>query len=533
MSAAATGVGAPRTAIAGSVAPAGLRFDRLLPVAIVALVLVVAILTITPWPVGAFEDDAIYTVLAKALATGSGYRMLNLPGAPHATHYPPGYPFLLSLLWRAAPNFPDNIVVFKFANAVLLALTALGTWAFARVRLRLGRLGASAAALVGTLSIVVLLITGVILSEPMFMALLLPALLLAEQAAETGAVGTAIWAGLLLAALSLVRTLGAVAIPAAALVLLVRGHRRGAIALVVAGVLPLVPWQLWVNAYQHEVPAILMGKYGAYGPWLSHGYREGGLTLVREVVTANLAGVQRLFGYLVMPVTSALPRTIAFAGFVALALGGMAALLRRAPVTVLFLACYAGVVLVWPFEPDRFFLAVWPLLVITVVQVVAALWRFSPRTRPAQLARALMLLVAAIVIGGYAMYNARGYRQQWWASVQRDAGRGAKPIAEWVVRHSAMTDVLATEHDVMLYLYTGRPAIPVSGFLPRERVHALSPEENVEAIRTLLETYHPRYYITAYKPALQAADVLASEHPPMLRVVGNTTNALVYETIAR
>src|SRR6185503_11189771 len=114
---------------------AGSLLERVLPLALPALVMLVALLTVTPWPVGAFQDDAIYTVLAKALATGEGYRMINLPGDPHATHYPPGYPFFLSLLWRLAPEFPDNIVVFKFANAVWLSLAALGAWAFARSRL--------------------------------------------------------------------------------------------------------------------------------------------------------------------------------------------------------------------------------------------------------------------------------------------------------------------------------------------------------------------------------------------------------------
>ena len=79
------------------------RHERLLLVAIAALVLLVAILTVTPWPVGAFQDDAIYTVLAKALATGEGFRLINLPGSPHNTHYPPGYPLVLAALWKLWP----------------------------------------------------------------------------------------------------------------------------------------------------------------------------------------------------------------------------------------------------------------------------------------------------------------------------------------------------------------------------------------------------------------------------------------------
>ena len=121
----------------------GSRFHRLVPVVATLLVLLVAIMTITPWPVGVFEDDGIYTVLGRSLATGDGFRLTNLPGSPNATHYPPGYPFVLSLLWRVSPAFPDNIVVFKFANAVFLALAALGTWYFARHRLAMRTDGAS------------------------------------------------------------------------------------------------------------------------------------------------------------------------------------------------------------------------------------------------------------------------------------------------------------------------------------------------------------------------------------------------------
>lgn len=507
--------------------------QRLLPVLLVLGVLLVAILTITPWPVGAFEDDAIYTVLAKSLATGHGFRMLNLPGAPHATHYPPGYPLLLSLLWRLSPRFPDNIVVFKFANAVLLSLAALGTWVMARTRAGLGRVGATVTTLAGTLSVVVLLITGVILSEPMFMALLFPALLVAERAADDGEMSTAVMAGLLFAAVGLVRTIGVVAVPAASLVLLVRGHRKGAAALFLAGVLPLVPWQIWVSAYQHEVSPLLAGKYGAYGPWLLKGYLQGGVAFVADVVASNARRIALLVGYLVMPVTPAWARGVAFAATVVLCAGGLVELRRRAPVVVAFLVAYLTVVLLWPFEPDRFLLAVWPLLVLGIVFAVKRIALWTPRRWPLRVARLVPLAAAAMVSLGYATYNARGYRYHWWASVQRDAGREAKPIAEWVVHHAAMTDVLATEHDVMLYLYTGRPSIPVSSFLPEDRLREATPAENLQALRQLLATYHPRYYITAWAPALRSADALAAARPPLLRIVGSTSNARVYETLTR
>ena len=63
----------------------------------------------TPARFGFYHDDGIYVVTAKALATGQGYRIISLPYEPSQTKYPPFYPFLLSLVWRAYPHFPENL----------------------------------------------------------------------------------------------------------------------------------------------------------------------------------------------------------------------------------------------------------------------------------------------------------------------------------------------------------------------------------------------------------------------------------------
>ena len=69
---------------------------------------------------GLFHDDGIYTVVAKAIYQGEGYRIISLPKAPPQTKYPFLYSYLLSWIWRLSPNFPQNIVAFKGLNAVTL-----------------------------------------------------------------------------------------------------------------------------------------------------------------------------------------------------------------------------------------------------------------------------------------------------------------------------------------------------------------------------------------------------------------------------
>src|SRR5207245_75707 len=62
---------------------------------------------------GLFSDDAWYVLLARALATGEGYTLTNLPTPGVAPVYPPGFPLLLSLVFRMAPDFPGNVVLLK------------------------------------------------------------------------------------------------------------------------------------------------------------------------------------------------------------------------------------------------------------------------------------------------------------------------------------------------------------------------------------------------------------------------------------
>ena len=103
-----------------------LRLARMAPWLVVAVAILAGVNAIDALPVGVFYDDALYVILGKSLSLGQGYRYLNLPGAPAATHYPPGYPALLAILWRISPRFPENIALFKMTNALLLGAVALG-----------------------------------------------------------------------------------------------------------------------------------------------------------------------------------------------------------------------------------------------------------------------------------------------------------------------------------------------------------------------------------------------------------------------
>lgn len=506
--------------------------DRLPLIAIACAVAIVAILTITPWPVGAFQDDAIYTVLAKSLAEGHGYKMLNLPGEPNATHFPPGYPLVLAAIWWLWPSFPDNVVAFKFLNAFLLAAGAVGAYVFMRRRFGSTPAAGAVYAIVGTLSVVVLLVTSVVMSEPMFMALLFPALLAGERAAESGTTRDAAVAGAWFGALSLVRTLGVFGIPALLWVLLRRRRWGAALAAGATAALFVVPWQLWVSANDGQVAPVLVGKYGAYASWAADGYREGGLAFARQVVARNLQSLDGMISYLLVPVQAAWPRGVALVGIGLLMLLGTKRFSRNAPVTLAFLAAYTLVVMLWPFEPTRFLFPVWPLWLPLIVGGVLLLWQSTRRPWLTYTLRTATAILVAGVALGFTWYNVMGYTKRWWVAIQRDAGVRAKPIVEWAAANTPPDAVLSTADDLVVYLYAGRKAVPTSTFTPREYVRPLTDAEDLASVLQIFDAYQPTHFIVASAQGMRTAATLANTAPPRARYIGRTPHVQIYQRVS-
>lgn len=506
---------------------------RIAPLLVVAIVLVFAVVSITPWPVGTIQDDATYIVLAKSLATGEGYRQLSLPGTPLVTHYPPGYPFLLAVLWRFFPEFPDNVVVFKYANALLLGLAAFGVYALARGRAQLSTVGASATAVAGTACVLVLYVTGIVVSEPLFMALMFAALIVSEKAAEDGKLGWAIGAAALGVALTLVRTIGIAVLPALLLALAYRRHWKAAAVALVTALCLLAPWQLWAAAHDTDVPAVVSAKYGPYLQWMLSAYRAGGTSFGLEVVNKNLVGLRDILEFLVMPTGWGWARVPVFATAAMVALYGLTRLSRRAPVTVLFALGYFAIVLLWPFEVHRFLMAAFPLVVFCFAAGVRALWHARPQTRLLATARGALLASVAATVSGFLWYNVRGHRETWWVGVQRDSGQRIGQVVHWVRSNTAPSDVIAVQDDPAVYLYTGRRAVPVNDFEAINHLHAHELAEDIERVSGILRRYRPRFYIVARSATLAAADSLARSQPPMIRPVGRIGPSTIFVNMNR
>ncbi|HEY7234364.1 MAG TPA: glycosyltransferase family 39 protein, partial [Gemmatimonadaceae bacterium] len=401
-----------------------------LPAFVGAVVFVVGALIVDGLPVGVTHDDSMYVVLAKSLATGHGYRWLNLPGAPPATHYPPGYPAVLALLWLMFPAFPASVVAFKLANAAFMGLAAVGVFAYARARFGMNERGAAILALLLTLGIPTLTLGALVMSEPLFLALLIPTLIGAERVidGEPGRWRELLLLGVIAGALTLIRTQGIALIGATAVVLCTRRRLRDAAVFAAATLAMVMPWQIWVSTHAGVVPAAMSGNYESYGAWLRAGLHDAGPALfVRTALrtTREIAqNLEVLFAVVLPPAV----RVAALLPLGILAVIGARPLWRRSPVAALFLGLYFAMVIFWPFPPSRFVWAVWPFVALVPLLGQRELLAWHPSLKSWRAARATMLIAGVLLAVGYSVYNVRGYRRQWWASIPVAMSRNIDPL---------------------------------------------------------------------------------------------------------
>jgi hypothetical protein len=507
--------------------------DRLAPILVVVAAVLAGVHAIDASPVGVFYDDAHYVILGRALAMGEGYRYINLPGSPAATHFPPGYPALLALLWRVSPTFPENIALFKMMNAVLLGVVAAGTYWSSRKLLDASPLVAAAVALASTIAIPVLLLSSGVMSEVFFLATLLPLLLIAEDAIRRESLRKAPLIGAIAGVLCLIRSNAVVLIAAIALGYAIRRRFREAGIATLTGVLVLLPWLLWVNHHDPLMPAQLRGQYGSYGAWFAEGLRQGGVSLMgtslRDNLVTTYAIVARSFSFARQPLLDALT---VFA-VVTLFIAGTIALAKRATVTLLFVALYIAVTLLWPFSPLRFLWGIWPLLVVISVGGVLSLWRARFAPPWSRVARGVCVVAGAIAIAGALNFNIRGYANAWWATVSRSFAPRIQPQLVWVTEKTGHADVIVTDDEGAVYLYTGRRALPANAFTAQQYFQPRSAQESARWMAETVRAFSPTYVVAWAKPTLDAAAILASGPRPVLMQVDTIPTGRVYRRVTR
>ncbi|HZI40414.1 MAG TPA: hypothetical protein VFD67_01880, partial [Gemmatimonadaceae bacterium] len=120
---------------------------------------------------------------------------------------------------------------------------------------------------------------------------------------------------------------------------------------------------------------------------------------------------------------------------------------------------------------------------------------------------------------GYARYNVRGYRYQYWSSIPRLISRNVRPLLVWIATHTPRNAVLATEAESAVYLYTGRSTVPVGTFTVDEYFSPRTPVQAADVIRATVAHYRPKAVVVSSTAMRDAAHELVLGNPPTFAVV--------------
>lgn len=460
--------------------------------------LVAALATVTTDLIGVFHDDAVYMLVAKALAEGQGFVNPHLPGAPAAIHYPPLFPLLLAAVLKLAPSFTEGLAWVKFVNPVLLAGAAFGTTIALQRWFRLPPWTSALVVIAATVSLSMLVITNVVLSEPMFVALFAPTVLVTERLRHRGDARSIAAAAVLAAALILTRTVGIVVVGAAALVLLTERRWRVLFAYgALVGVL-LLPWQLFVSQHAAAFPPEIAGSYGPYLAWVGNGYRDNGIAFFWAVLGQNLADLWRYASVVLASNFAATPLGSSAAVLaIAMLAGGIGASVRRSESRIVAIAfvLYLGIVLVWPFKANRFVWTLWPLVLgFALVGAREATRALREAGRP-RMARAVVA-ASALLCAGYFTYNVRGIALGWASNSTNEMSRYAETLVRYVNADPRLQGkLLAAEFAPMVALYTGQRVLPVDRLDVRDHLRKKLPREGAAVLQAIDRRFAPDAYV--------------------------------------
>lgn len=221
---------------------------------------------------GLIKDDAWYILLAKALASGQGYRLISSAVAPILPTVPPGFPALLAPVFWINPSFPGNLVLLKLVSIGALALAGFAGYVdFTRHRCVDGPTAIGLLAIVFLTPAIVFLATSTVMSDCVFLAAQLIALVAIERAAreEQPRARALALAAILTAATYLIRVTGVALIVAALAYFLVRRQFRTALIFAAIVVVCVTPWELYARAHQPTQEERL-----AHGGSIAYQYRD-------------------------------------------------------------------------------------------------------------------------------------------------------------------------------------------------------------------------------------------------------------------
>ena len=411
---------------------------------------------------GAYHDDAIYLVSAKALASHGGYRILSLPEKPFQTKYPPVFPLLLSMIWRLDARFPENL---PKVTALCWSLLPLYVFLVFRVlrRWSLSRMEAAGICALTALSPHVVLSGLMTMSELAFGVLLMTTLLLLERSMIKAGVAIAALAGLAGGLAFLTRTQAIALLMSAAAVLLWRRRwLQAAVFSLVFGVFA-AGWFLWTHAHAYTGADPVTLYYVDYARYYLASVHWIDIPLFVQTNLDSMATAtarllfatweldvpSRMFAWVVaIAAASGIRRMVARSGQAHFAMFSLASFLMFVP---------------WNWPPNERYLL--PLLPAIAAGFYRELRHFFELCRmnlagslPHRVFASALIVLGAVVCAAIPYRNIRGVLLDLPDVLENYRGifQARQPAYSWIRENAPADARVLTYDDPLMYLYTGR-----------------------------------------------------------------------------
>ncbi len=442
--------------------------------------------------VGMFQDDAWYVLLGKSLATGQGYTLVNSPTAGILPLYPPAFPFLLSLAFRIAPQFPQNLWLLKSVSIAAMLLTGAACYVyFTRYRNLPRHLALAIGAVVALNPGLVFMATSSVLSECAFALAQMAALIAVERCAQSKDEGK-FWLFALLAAAAcswafLTRSMAAGLI-LAALIYLAKARLFKSAAIFAAGVGLLAGgWTIYTRVkaptpeQRAEVNNYIVRPYTEQFWDRVAGHESAGsisLGDLPERLWNNFSSMASgdLGGIVTPSFFPSLNQGMAERGDVlqlllslivfGLIVAGFVSVVReRLTFAELGLALSVLIITIWPFPPYRFLLPSLPLLLFYFLmgaKLVFGLHRRMTQTKEtdAEIPWTGLTVLAGVLVA-LNLYGNFSYISRKQTDVVSQRPRWIRVFEEneanmkWAAENVSKSDAIVTSNPALVHLYTG------------------------------------------------------------------------------
>jgi 4-amino-4-deoxy-L-arabinose transferase-like glycosyltransferase len=525
-------------------------------IGLVAVAAVVYLFHLRSFQVGIFADDAVYIVLARALADGEGYVLASFPGNPPELRYPPGYPLLLTPI---ALFFHDSLDMYRVPS-LLLGLGSIPLW-FIFFRRRTTLAISLLVTLAAALNPLIVRDATVAMAESAFQFFLAALLIAVDAGTSQNAdrprrrVLAAVAIAGCCIALFFIRSAGIAFVPGVLLYLLWRREGRLALAVAILFAGPFLGWGIR-NANEGHPAFVSAGYEGIVSTSLASQAQVQGAA--NGVPTAGLAErvVTNAWTYLVLRIPEALelsagaPKAVELHLFTARSSGlvdasripwlpGLAGLavtlivasgyLRRARLSLsvaeLSILFYGAVLILYPWAWLRFLAPILPLVYFWLAEGVV-LCLGAIRTTTIQQRRfhgATVILLALVALNMIRDVQAYESPPSEWLN---DISIGST----WLASNAPEDSVVMAQAPLQEHLYSETETIrypDVSGLSPE---HLLTQLETSGADFVLVK---PRFWAEDLDPQAKAVKTVLEEHPQRFRLVYEHAdeNVRVYELI--